>query len=413
MNYKQNHFIIDFINIILRFLLAFAVITILLHRLAPSPISVLCLFPAPFISYFIRRYIEQLWLFLTLHTALLAVYAFTTDNIYVRIVYCLYLIILAIHAFYMRHKSGEQENTSMYFIAVFTLIYLISNYLKLSNITQLNYFLAIVYVLLYFLNKYLLNTNKFFEDHNNLVNVPYHQIKNSNNTLMLFLGSLFFISMILFSKLPLGDILFSLGKLGIRILRAFFSLFYRSNPVEEEIEEIASEAAPAMKQLPSAETSELMMVIATVLQWIVTISVVVALIALMLYALYQLYQYFYRKNETTIKDKTEFISPFDQRVRLKKEAPKRFRTFFGRTNNDVIRKCFYKAVTTSKNSNKELPKDLTPTQLAEYAICEGNGGNGTAASKKKELLTAYYEKARYSNEECSKKDVQIVKDILK
>jgi hypothetical protein len=219
--------------------------------------------------------------------------------------------------------------------------------------------------------------------------------------------------MILFSKLPFGDFLFSLGRLGIRILRAFFSLFHRSTSVEEEIEEIASEAAPAMEQLPSAETSELMKVIAAVLQWIVTIGVVVALIALMLYALYQLYQYFYRKNETTIKDKTEFISPFDQRVRLKKETPKRFRTFFGRTNNDVIRKYFYKAVTTSKNSNKELPKDLTPTQLAEYAICEGNDGNGTAASKKKELLTAYYEKARYSNEECSKKDVQVVKDILK
>jgi hypothetical protein len=301
----------------------------------------------------------------------------------------------------------------MFFIAIFALIYLISNYLKLSNIMQLNYSLAIAYVLLYFLNKYLLNSNEFFLDHDNLVNVPYHQIKNTNNTLMLFLGSLFFISMILFSKLPLSDILFSLGKIIIRILRAFFSLFHRSNSIEEEIEEIVSEADPAMEPLPSAETSELMKVIATILQWIVTIGVFVVLIAIVLYALYQLYQYFYRKNETTIMDKTEFISPFNQRERIKKDAPKRFRTFFGRTNNDEIRKYFYKAVTASKNSNKELSKDLTPAQLAEYAICEGMDMDAADTAKKKELLTAYYEKARYSNEECSKKEVQIVKDILK
>lgn len=65
------------------------------------------------------------------------------------------------------------------------------------------------------------------------------------------------------------------------------------------------------------------------------------------------------------------------------------------------------------SSKTKISKTLTPTQLSEYALTGIQPENSAANMEKKKLLTSYYEKARYSNQQCSKEEVETVKRIIK
>jgi hypothetical protein len=55
---------------------------------------------------------------------------------------------------------------------------------------------------------------------------------------------------------------------------------------------------------------------------------------------------------------------------------------------------------------------MTPSQLSEFAILTSEEKTSEEEEKRK-LVTGYYEKARYSNEVCTKEEVQLVKKMLK
>ena len=81
----------------------------------------------------------------------------------------------------------------------------------------------------------------------------------------------------------------------------------------------------------------------------------------------------------------------------------------------MIRKSFAKAVSVNTKGNKALSASLTPSQLSEYAIGQTRISSSLSAEedRKKELLTSFYEKARYSDQECTRDEVKQVKEILK
>jgi hypothetical protein len=217
--------------------------------------------------------------------------------------------------------------------------------------------------------------------------------------------------MLLFSRLPLRYIASSLGKLMIRFLRFLFSLLSFSEP--EEIAKVAEKDIASTDMLPEAEPSYIMELLATIFQWIATAAIIIAVVLLVLYTIYKIYRYFYLKGEKVVKDEVEFISPFLRKERLKRDSKPILRKLFGRSNNDAIRKYFTKAVVSNIGKGMKLPKHLTPSQLSEYAITEPTQTITSEDEDRRKLLTSFYEKARYSGEECTKDEVQIVKNILK
>lgn len=413
MNYKQNRLTIDIINILLRFMIAYSIIVVLLSKVDPfSMLRTLCLFPAAVLSYMVSQHAKHLWSFLALHLIMLVIYTFTAPNIFIGATYGFYLLIISIYAYYQKQKTDKLENTSLVFLIIFFILYLISNYFKLPKITFLVFVVAIMYILLYILNMYFLNFNAFLKNNDGVNNLPYQQIKTTSNTLIAFLLSLFFFVMILFAKLPMENLLKSVGKLMLGILSAFFSLFHGSSG--ENIVESAPQQDNFMESFKTAEPSKLMEIINSIIMWALTILLIIAVIAGLLYILYKLYQYFYAKNTNKMTDKIEFISPFIKKEHLKKVASQnKFRNLFSRTNNDIIRKYFYKSVISSDKLPTELPKDSTPSQLTYYVFGEDENSDSSTDAKRREQLTLFYEKARYSNEVCSKEEVSTVKNILK
>ena len=415
MKYRRYDTAIDLINITMQFILFYLMITILLHFFdSNAALHALRFLPAPFLSYGIRKYTHHVWSFLLLHLILLALYWITANRIEILVAGMIYLTLLMILAYYEKHRSKEPANTSIYFLLLILALYLCCYFLKVPDLQQLCFLLGIIYFLLYMVSRYLLNLNKFIKDHAHIAGVPYQQIKGSNNVLASFLLGLILLAMLLFSLFPLGKAVLTVGNQFLRFIRYLFSFLPNSTPEEIQQPILPQPQENTMDQLPASDPSRFMELLAQVFQWIAIAALIAGAIFLVFYCVYRIYRYFYLKGEEA-EDSVEFISPFIKKERLKRDPVSIFRTLLGKSNNELIRKQFVKAVTSHLGSGSKLSKNMTPTQLSEYAVGIGKPSDFLAPEeeKRKILLTEYYEKARYGKDDCTKEEVQLVKDITK
>lgn len=415
MNFRRHQLIIDLINILMQFTIAYLFLTIALHNfIEGAALLTLFLLPAPFLSYAIRKYTKHIWSFLLLHIALLALYGMAFHPVLLVIASSIYLVILTIAAFYQKQREGNYGYLSMFAVTIFLLLYICSYLAGMPDMQQLCFTLAIMFILLGVLKQYLINLSRFAHNHEDNRNMPFQQIRNSNHVLMAFLCSLFFVVMLIFSRFPLGAALSYIGTLALRVLRFLLSLIRFSEP-EESMDAVPEKENPADFDMTPGETSWIMELLSRIVQWIATILIIASITALILYAIYRLYRYFYLKSEGTLKDEVEFISPYTKREWMKRDKKKAQQKLFGRSNNHMIRKSFAKAVSTNTKGSKTLSASLTPSQLSEYAIGQTHISSSPSddEDRKKELLTSFYEKARYSDQECTKDEVKQVKEILK
>jgi hypothetical protein len=123
-----------------------------------------------------------------------------------------------------------------------------------------------------------------------------------------------------------------------------------------------------------------------------------------------------------------------QKERAKRAPKKILRDLFGHSNNALIRKYFSRAVRVGLTPDKEFDQSLTPYELSEYIQTQpisesvtnmlhsdqefipseedANHEEMQNTQNVKMQITEHYEKARYSNEECTKEEVLFVKKLL-
>jgi hypothetical protein len=421
MNSKRYDFIIDIINTLLGFLAAYPLLGIAILLITMDTGAVLgafILLPAPVISYLIGRYLKHLWSFLALHVLMTAAYAFTTRNPFILTCYMIFLFLLLVISLNKRlqEEKFNKTNTSPYLLTTLAAMYFVNNYLGITALNGMLFLLVMVFILLYFLNMYLINFENFFKKHSSMADIPMKQIRTTNQLLILFFGCFCIIVMVFFTRLPLKGLLSAVGSILLSVLKFIFSLFPDSNKEAPPNENPNMEQATPPLGLPDAVPPSLILqYIENILLGLLTVAIIAGAIGLILYGLYRIYQLFYGKKYNELKDITEFISPFDKKERMRRGTRTvwggRFLPNFSESNNDKIRKLFYKAVLLRQNKDIIVTKNLTPLQLSEYVLT----GQIDKAGEKREAiqLALYYEKARYSGEECSKDEVIKVKNLLK
>ena len=423
MNHKSYNLLIDFINVLLGFFTSFALIgigIILTNRDTGTIYRSFILLPAPFISCLAIRYLKHIWSFLTLHFILIAVYFFMGVNTFVTAFYIIYLILLTIIAFTKRLKPEPvvKSNSSLLFLSVFVILYLVNRYLDLADLNGLLLVLVTLFILLYLLNMYLINFDGYFKKQTNLSDIPIRQIKSTNHILMIFFACICILVMLIFTTLPLQSLLTTAGRLLLSLLRFVFSLFPNKSGDTLPHENTQAEPLPPPFQLSDdSKYSAILEFIQNVILGLLNIALIAGAAALVIYGLYRIYKLFYDKKNISSRDSTEFISPFDKREKLHKATERkdysRFFVVFSRSNNDRIRKLLFNAVKAQKKESR-LTNTLTPVQLSEYALTGQIGRSLDSPVKEKVTeLAAYYEIARYSTYECTKEDVSQVKNILK
>jgi len=442
MDNKRYRLVIDFINIMQKFLASYILISLVMLFAKLETKEVLRAFfllPVPFVSYYIGEKTKHLWSYLVLHVLLGGVYigaiyitavsgstlsAFSWNTIVNLVVYTLYIMMVTILTFRQRLKEEivRKGNTSPILMVAFLLMNLYCNYQELTFMGNISFIFAIIYILLYLLNLYLINFEHFFRSHSEIANVPINQIKITNHIMIFLFGGIGVIVMLFFTQLPFKQILYKLKDMLLWVLKYVISLFdwTDSQEVSEKADNSAEQVSGGLNGLVADETkhSALWYAIQNAFIILMKYIVVIALVLLIAFAMYKLYQFFYSKKTREMRDRVEFISPFEKKEKLdhmpKIRNGKGAFNFFAKTNNEKVRKHFYKSVIRHIDEEKNLSDTLTPMELSEYALAnEGSTVKDEAKVERKIQLTAYYEKARYSNEECSKEDVQIVKHMLK
>ncbi|HWT75872.1 MAG TPA: hypothetical protein VN258_14305 [Mobilitalea sp.] len=404
---------IDILNMLLRFMLTFTILGMVALLYTNSAVYVwksLILFQASVLSFLISKFTKHIWSYLVLHLVLLTCFILITDDIILRVLYIIYIVCFALTQFVveLNHKI---KNTPLAFLVIFIGMYCICRYKYAEELplTRFFFILALTYGLIYILNRYLINFYIYLKKHEEKANIPLKQMNKSNNIFITGFLMLSLLVMMFFTKLPIGKVFRLLGLLIRNLLRALFSVLTNA-PAETEKDKVIPE-----DQMPQYDmemdytvikTPEILLKILKVILYITFILFVVLLITLIIYGLYRIYKRYYQiRGKGFEEGQVEVISPFekiDLRFLRGRISKKNLFGMFGRSNNDRIRKQYMKAIQTNTEPEKVL-KYYTPTELSQYAV----------EPEVRKHLTDLYEKARYSNEECSKEDVQSVKKILK
>ncbi|BCJ93473.1 hypothetical protein acsn021_10420 [Anaerocolumna cellulosilytica] len=445
MNNRKYLLYIEIIKAFLHYILYFAILCIglkLLDRKTNVLLHFFLLLPAAYVSLAIQKRTRHIWSFFLLHVLMIGGYAFLAPSPIHILLYLPYMFALLISGFKTRLLEEERPaaNASLYLVSIFILLYFAAKYFKLPEITSYLFCWLIIYVLLYYINMYLINFEKFFRTHAGLSNVPIQKIKSTNHTLVLFFASLSLGVMVLFQYIPLNKLIILLKEIVLSIIKSILS-FLKQFEGAETIPEQNSNDAPIdfsvfidKEQVPSPFWEFFQKIITG----FITFSVFAFVIGLVIFSLYKLYRLFYERKYTFLTDKTEFISPFDQKESLGfptiKTFLERFRPAYGSAPRERIRKLFFKAVSSS-TAYEEIKNSMTPKELSKIALgaqkeytlfTNKNQGqkkisypngvesltNYAKGESPQKQLTYYYEKARYGKEACTKEDLQRVKSLL-
>lgn len=369
--------------------------------------------PAPFISYLIGKKARQIWVLILLHILLISIYVFIIHDAMLSTIYGAYILVLAFMTFSQKIKGNSTpNNTKLVLLAVIAICYLYCEYMKWADLKKVFFCAALLFILLYFINHYLLNFRNYFLLHGHMGDLPIHPIEANNHTLVFAFGIISFITILALTLLPINDILSFLGKIIATILLKVIFFFYHFN---QDTGNTGSDYEISIPPpIPKTE-NPLLENLSTIILHLLAILLIIIIIGGLIYILKNVYKMFYEKRTNAIKDKLEFVHPFKNsniKRRERKSLPQIYRSLFNQSNSEKIRKHYYHAIVKNCDPD-QITKHMTPTQLTSYAFSKDNLSENSVNNARKEELTALYEKARYSKEECSKIELGKVKKLLK
>jgi len=401
------------------FMVVYAIMGTILLFFQISNLWALALIPLTglLLSYIIRNKLKHIWSFLLIHLFLIAIVLLLSPSLLTKILFSVYIFFVTIFGLAQRLKEENlrRKNSSPSLLFVFLLLIVINTQLELVYLNTFLFQLTLLFIVLYFINSYLINFEQYFSLQQETSNVPFRRIKAANHTFIIFFLGIVLVCMVSFTRLPLGSFISFLKNGVLSFLRWIFSFIRESdNNVLPQNNERPNYTLDDFDFKEPPVASPLMEYIQKILTVLLAIITIAALLALLSYAVYKLYQAFYQDKRNLLRDSTEFLSPFDKREKLKANGlHTRKKSFFllrNQTYSDKIRKAFYKAVISNKASSPPAIT-ATPLELSEF-ILKKKQLEEDRKNNKAEAIAYYYEKARYSKDECDKEDLIAIKKLI-
>lgn len=283
-------------------------------------------------------------------------------------------------------------------IVLFILVELVSGSLGYKSLSRLTFFMGLGFILLYYLRSHYNSMLDFFTTNAGIKNVPFQRIfvLNSGLNLILLLSSLL---LLLFTYITnLGRIVGFLGNGLGSVLLYFIKRFQPKIKTPPINTVIPTEPTPPpqldLDLLGGAQKAN------PILGFILNLLVKTLFIGLILSSLYILYHYLklylrrYRP-KTDIMEYTEAITDIKKANRVNKN---RFTSLFtSSTNNQKIRRIYYKRIKYYQKSLVEVTSHDTPGEIDQKVE--------NKTSDTIHTLTKIYEQARYGDAELSSEDV--------
>lgn len=306
-------------------------------------------------------------------------------------------------------SGGLLDSPSAGFLGYFVLLFFICALLKKPEPQNLIYWLTFVWLADFLVYINLRSLNSYLYSRRGIANLPGKQIISTNRALMMAFSILALMVMLVLPLIPLDHIVSSIG-IAIRdFLRWVFSHF--SSEDQAVVETVAESLAPSGQSAMLGDvkpTPAWLKMLYDIIFAVIAFAVSAGALVGIGYAILLLVHRFYKPTATS-GDMQEFIneeteSSFIQNVE-KKSSDSLFSSLFH--PNAAIRKRFKRQIEKGSASNKKagnaIPVSFTPSELEEYA--------GLSDDERTRLLHTLYEKARYSQDGCTKEDVSLLKKI--
>lgn len=363
-------------------------------------------------SYMCIHYKEKLMLY-CLTSVILSALAFLFGNtILERVIFVSLTIVICISR--LSHKVKKELDISWLdipnigFLIFFLLIYVLGTYFDVTNVKVMIYYHAGAYMLIYLAFTSLANTDKYLEDNRVIKNIPVSAIKSLNS---IYLSILLALSTAAIVIVPAGsfdrvftvikNILFKIGRFIVQML-----FFWTGDEVQEEAiveETLAQQDVISLLEQEVNETPKWMEILEKVVATFTLLLIVAGIAAVIFFTLRAIYKKFY-SNKRQMYNREEQILSIDKQERIK--SPKsqvREGLKLNFTPEAAIRKRYKKIIETA-SKNPPSSSD-TPMELEHNA--------GLVKSDGREVLHTYYEKARYSDQDCTKEEARLVKEVAR
>jgi len=418
MNEKRINILIDILNLCIYSYTCFCGLTIFFYAIGQSEDTAylsLLVFPALIIAYIIRTLCRHLSVFLLLHLMLaFALSLVCRTGVFQILLFILGMLIGSVSLYQrLNVEHIEKGPASPLLLILVTVFYFISN---LTGITFFQHYLIyglILSALFYCLAHYLTNYRTYFITALAKTNVPMKQIRHTCHgfiALFLTLSGLFMSAM---SKLPIQSLLqkiYSLIELPLH--KIFSSTSHRMSETLGTDELMIPKRKKTVVLASKGSSSLFFVILNKVLYILLVLAVISAIIAAIIFFCYMINQRFYAGKGSSNTDHKEFISPFSikkEKESVSKEYPQHTFFLFASTK-DKMRRYFYYVLKPKVDSSKTAC--LTSSQIT-HSINESSSGLLKETHDEAELnkLHLLYDKARYSNEECTKEEYQQMKKI--
>jgi len=417
MNTRKYKTILALLNTVYGSLVIYTIIITYLFFIGESeyalPSAFLLIIPV--LSYYLEQHAKHLFTFILGHTIPAIILYTLPKQPIIKIIYVLFTVTVMLYHLYRRVKQKPlmQNIRSYTYLLVLIIMQLYANWKEYSQLSRMIQIITLLCAVIYFTLIYLYNFTDFFANHVENTNINFHQIKRINNRFIIVFISVTTAIMIGAFSVPAGKILSVLKTIFTFLIRILFFWVKKSDD-KMEIEDI-KKSTPNMGQIiqaDQAEANHVWLFIQEILIYLCVTVIILASTALVIYGLYQLYKYFHstKADET---EKKEFISPFHKETRIKKirKINKARLPHIFPNNNEKIRRYFYQLII--KKCKDKVPSNLTAEELLNLPVQTIGLLSSAEPEKNDPILLELYHKARYSNEMCSKEEVNIAKGIIR
>lgn len=416
MNTKKYKTVTALLNTVYGSLITYTMIITFLFYIEKSeyalPSALLLIIPV--LSYYLEQHTRHIFTFILGHTIIGIIFFTLPKHPVIKIVYVTFTVIVMVYHLYRRvkNKTLMQNIRSYLYMLIPILMQLYANWKEYYQLSRMLQIITLISAVIYFTAVYLFNYTDFFTNHVENTNINMNRVKRINHRIIAGFICVTTAIMIGAFSVPTEKLLSVLKSIVTFLLRILF-FWVKKSDNEIKIEYIQD--IPNMEQILPAEQAKshpVWLLIQKILINILVAAIIIAAAALIIYGLYQIYKYFHSAKSDE-SEKKEFISPFhkENRVKKMKKVRKTRLPLFFTNNNDKIRRYFYHLITNK--CNDKVPANLTAEELLKLPAQT----NGLLASAEAEeinpILLELYHKARYSNEMCSKEEVNVVKGIVR
>lgn len=361
--------------------------------------------PLLIMSFIMRRFLNNVISFSLSHIALYLICFFLPLDSSKKALIVLTLTAITILDFRFWSKSSSKKLVTcpnIFFESLFIITLTHGTIVASKSIIILSYSFGLLFLIGKFISNYLNNLEIYIARNYDIKNIPIKQLIGLNSSILFLIIFLIFIILFIIKALniekylyaPFEPIIFLLKTGFIAFLKYIFSLTESVNPSFQEQEELIS-VEEATATLGSQST------LVKILEFFFNAFIFI-LILLFCYFIIKIIYYYVKNNfskHTLNTDEIEYLNT--DKISDKKEKIGSSISLKPKNNNEKIRSLFYKKI--KKNKKLHINNTFTAKEISNKFLKYDNISL--------DELTNLYEKARYSNSECSKDEVEKAKKL--